>query len=129
MQPATPTAAVSSDTTLVGPTAGQLTVRPAISLTIEGRHEGSIELEGDSELVVLGELVGRLEIGSLATARIAGSVVGDVDVRIAGSLIVESGGRLDGAVANFGSFTNSGSRSGRVEGRTPDDRPGSTASR
>ena len=118
---------IDTDTTLAGPTEGQLTVRPGVTLSIDGQHDGSIELEGDAELVVLGTLNGRLEIGSLGTARIAGSVVGPVDIRIAGTLVIEPTGSVTGPVSNFGSFTNLGKRTGYVDGRTPDDRPGSTA--
>jgi len=125
MEPAERSTIVSTATTLSGLTTGRLTVRPATSLTIEGEHDGSVELEGDAELVVLGTLRGRLEIGSLATARVAGTMSGPVDIRIAGTLIIETAGSITGSISNFGSFTNLGTRSGHVEGRSPDDRPGS----
>lgn len=119
---------IDSDTTLAGSTDGEVTVRPGVTLSIDGTHDGSIELEGDAELVVLGALNGRLEIGSLGTARVAGAVVGPVEIRVAGTLVIEPGGTVTGQVTNYGSFTNLGTRVGYVEGRAPDDRPGSSAS-
>jgi hypothetical protein len=117
---------ILSDEWLTGTTDGKLTVRSAATLRLEGDHSGPISLEGGGNLHVLGTLTGALDVGSLSTATISGNVTGPVEVRVAGTLIVESGGSLTGAVTNFGSFTNSGTRSGSVQGRQPDDREGST---
>lgn len=125
MEPTTSNTVIDTDTSLVGPTVGHLTVRSGATLMIDGEHTGSVELESGAELDVLGTLRGRLDVGSLATARIAGALIGGVDVRVAGTLVIESAGSISGPVTNFGSFTNLGKREGRVEGRTPDDRAGS----
>lgn len=125
MDSLSPTRVVADDALLSGDTAGQVTVLSGAILTIEGRHSGSVELASEAELVLLGSLEGRLEVGSLAIARISGSLSGPIDIKIAGTLIVEAAGSINGPVTNFGSLTNSGRRAGRVTGRAPDDRAGS----
>ena len=123
MDTAEPTT-VTEPTTLTGATSGAVTVLDGGLLVVDGSHEGSVVLEGGGALLVRGTLRGSLEVGSLATATIEGDLVGRVRVLVAGTLVVEAGGRLAGPVANYGSFTNRGSRTGPVEGRSPDDQEG-----
>ena len=104
-----------------GATSGPVTVLDGATLIVEGAHEGPVVLEGGATLGVSGVLTGPLEIASLATATVTGDVVGHVVIRVAGTLVVESTGRIAGPVTNHGSFTNHGLRSGPVEGRAPDD--------
>ena len=106
------------------PADGLVSVRDGVSLTIDDEHTGSVTVEGGSELVVAGVLRGSLTIDSLATATVTGDVVGDIEVRVAGNLVVAPEGRVFGTVTNHGSFTNRGLRTGRVEGRVPDDTDG-----
>ena len=119
---------VTGYTTLSGETAGPVTVLDGGTLVIDGTHEGPDVLEGGASLLVPGVLHGSVEIASLATATILGDVVGQVGIRVAGTLLIEPGGRLAGPVTNYGSFTNRGTRTGPVEGRTPDDQSGATNS-
>lgn len=112
---------VDEDATFRDHTAGRVTVRDGVTLTIDGDHTGSVLVDGGGSLVVAGSLDGSLTIESLATATVTGDLVGDVDIRVAGTLLVERGGRVFGTVTNHGSFTNRGLRGGRVEGRDPDD--------
>ena len=123
MDTAEPTT-VTELTTLAGETSGALTVADGGVLVIDGSHEGPVVLEGGGALWVRGALRGSLEIGSLATATVEGDLTGRISVRVAGTLVVEAGGRIAGPVANFGSFTNRGTRTGPVEGRSPDDQDG-----
>lgn len=104
---------------------GSITITDDSTVVIDGVHEGPIELETGGTLEVRGEVRGAVTIGSLATVLVFGDLIGSVDIRVAGTLIVEEGGRIAGPVTNFGSFTNRGLRAGRVEGRMPDDQPGS----
>lgn len=113
---------VTGFTTLAGETSGPVTVTDGGSLIVGGVHRGAVVVEGGGALLVRGALHGPVEVGSLATATVSGDLVGKVDVRVAGTLVVEAGGRLSGPVANYGSFTNHGLRTGPVEGRAPDDR-------
>ena len=111
--------------TLTGETSGNIRVADAGSLVIAGTHDGTVELEGGGTVAVTGTLKGTLEVGSLANAVVTGDVVGGVVVRVAGTVVVEAGGRVAGPIVNHGSYTNRGLRSGPVEGREPDDQPGS----
>ena len=83
-----------------------------------------MRVEGGGTLDVQGILRGSLTIESLATATVTGDVVGDIEVRVAATLVVEPEGRVFGTVTNHGSFINRGLRAGRVEGRAPDDTGG-----
>ena len=103
---------------------GLVSVRDGISLTIDDEHTGSVLVEGGGVLVVAGVLRGSLTIESLATVTVTGDIVGDVEVRVAGNLLIAPGGRLFGTVTNHGSFVNRGLRAGRVDGRAPDDTNG-----
>jgi cytoskeletal protein CcmA (bactofilin family) len=107
-----------------GETSGAFSVAEGVDLTITGSHAGSVEVAG--ELTVEGTLTGALTVASLGRVVVRGDVEGPVDVRVAGTLVIESGGRIAGPIVNHGSVTNRGWRSGRVEGRTPDDQDGST---
>ncbi len=111
--------------TLAGSTTGTVTVVDGGTLIVGGTHAGAVVLEGGAALLVQGTLRGPVEIGSLATATVSGDLLGKVDIRVAGTLVVDAGGRLAGPVANYGSFTNHGLRTGPVEGREPDDQTGS----
>ena len=115
---------VTGYTTLAGETSGPVTVLDGGTLIVAGTHVGSVILEGGATVTVPGVLRGLLEIGSLATATVSGDVVGQVVVRVAGTLVVEASGRVAGPVTNHGSFTNRGLRSGPVEGREPLDESG-----
>lgn len=106
-------------------TMGAVSVHSGATLTIAGRHDGPVEVLDGGTVLVTGALHGPLSVNSLGTASISGQVVGAVDILVAGTLVIEKGGSVRGAVSNRGSFTNFGARSGHVEGRTPDDRPGS----
>lgn len=110
--------------TLTGETSGPVTIADGGALTIEGTHTGPVVLEGGASLLVTGVLNGSLDVASLASADVLGDVVGQVTVRVAGTLVVEAEGRVAGPVANHGSFTNRGLRNGPVEGRVPDDQHG-----
>ena len=105
-------------------TSGPLTVGEGVELTITGAHAGSVEVQGT--LSIAGRLDGALTVASLGTVIVSGDVVGPVDVRVAGTLVIEASGRIAGPLHSNGSVTNHGWRSGHVEGRTPDDREGST---
>ncbi|CAN5206008.1 hypothetical protein BH09ACT5_BH09ACT5_09380 [soil metagenome] len=115
---------ISDQVTLEGTTTGNVTVVDGGSLVIAGTHDGTVELEGGATLSVPGVLKGTLAVGSLANATVTGDVVGQVMVRVAGTLVNEVGGRIAGPVTNHGSFTNRGLRSGPVEGREPLDESG-----
>ena len=115
---------VNGITTLEGATNGPVTVVDGGALTIVGTHNGGIVLEGGGSLLVEGVLHGSVDVGSLAMATVTGDVVGRITVRVAGTLVVDVDGRLAGPVANYGSFTNRGVRSGPIEGREPDDQAG-----
>lgn len=117
---------IATDTVLSGDTKGTLSVRESSVLTIEGDHEGGIAVETGSTLIVVGTATGSVTVDSLATVIVRGDLVGAVDIRVAGTLLVDETGRLAGPVANRGSFRNRGMRVGPVEGREPDDQPGST---
>ena len=107
--------------TFQGLSEGNVSVGDGATLVIAGEHVGAINVEGGGTLVVSGSLTGPLTIESLATATVGGLVKGAVDIKIAGTLIVEQSGRVDGDASNFGSYVNRGTRTGRVEGRNPDD--------
>ncbi|MBN9239498.1 MAG: hypothetical protein BGO97_07385 [Micrococcales bacterium 70-64] len=115
---------ISDQTILTGETSGTVTVLDGGTLVIDGSHDGTVVLEGGGALFVRGVLNGALEVGSLSTATISGDVSGKIDIRIAGTIVVEGEGRVAGPVANYGSFTNRGLRSGPVVGREPDDQDG-----
>ena len=121
------TAAPSTVTgyTTIADTTGPVTVLDGGTLIVGGTHVGAVVLEGGGTLLVRGTLRGPVDVGSLATATVTGDLVGSADIRVAGTLVVEAGGRLAGAITNYGSFTNHGMRSGPVEGRAPDDQDGS----
>ena len=108
-------------TTLDGSTSGSVTVVDGGTLLVAGSHDGPVVLEGGATLAVSGVLTGPLEIASLANATVTGDVVGQVVIRVAGTLVVEATGRIAGPVTNHGSFTNHGYRTGPVDGRAPDD--------
>ncbi|HWR86440.1 MAG TPA: hypothetical protein VN200_10635 [Rhodoglobus sp.] len=120
-EPSTPS---GSPLPFSGDTSGPVNVAEGIELTITGHHAGSVEVAG--ELTVEGRLTGALTVASLGRVIVRGDVEGPVDVRVAGTLIIEADGRVAGVLVNHGSVTNLGWRSGRVEGRVPDDREGST---
>ena len=103
---------------------GLVSVRDGVSLTIDDEHEGSVRVEGGGTVVVAGMLRGSLTIESLARATVTGDFVGDIEVRVAGNLVVAPQGRVFGTVTNHGSFINRGLRAGRVVGRAPDDSDG-----
>jgi len=90
-----------------------------------GASEASVTVASGATLAISGSLDGHLTIESLGTVLVSGDVVGPIDVRVAGTLIIETGGRVSGMIRNFGSITNYGLRAGWVEGREPDDQPGS----
>jgi len=117
------TTAISASVVLSDSTRGALTVSDDAMVTLAGRHDGSITLEGAS-LRIEGSLDGTLVIGSLSTATLVGEFTGNLEVKVAGTFVIEESGRFTGTVSNYGSFTNRGYRSGVVEGRTPDDQPG-----
>lgn len=116
---------ISGFVELAGESDGAITVGAESSLRVSGVHTGRVDVSGTGELHVSGELRGALTVDSLATATITGDVVGAIEVRVAGTVVVEATGRVAGPVTNYGSFTNRGLRSGPVEGRIPDDQPGS----
>jgi len=87
--------------------------------------QAAVTVASGATLAISGSLDGHLTIDSLGTVLVSGDVVGPVDVRVAGTLVIEAGGRVSGPIRNFGSVTNHGLRAGRVEGREPDDQPGS----
>jgi hypothetical protein len=93
-------------------------------MTVDEECSGSVRVDGGGSLVVRGTLRGALTIESLAEVTVTGDVVGDVEIRVAGTLTVEPTGRVFGTVTNHGSFVNRGLRAGRVDGRVPDDRDG-----
>lgn len=93
--------------------------------TWAGASEASVTVASGATLAISGSLDGHLTIESLGTVLVSGDVVGPVDVRVAGTLIIETGGRVSGTIRNFGSITNYGLRAGWIEGRDPDDQPGS----
>lgn len=121
-----PERTIATDTELNGETSGALSVADGATLTVAGIHRGSVSVQGGGNLVVGGELHGALTLESLASATVLGDVVGPVEVRVAGTLVIEESGRIAGPLTSFGSTTNRGLRSGRAEGRVPDDQPGST---
>ena len=108
---------------LDGDSQGIISIASGARVTLSGTHDGSIEVNGS--LAITGALRGALEIGSLGSVTVTGDVVGRVDIKVAGTLVVEPTGRIAAPVANRGSFTNRGYRYGPVEGRTPDDQAGS----
>jgi len=105
-------------------TDGLVTVGDDITVSIDDEHSGSVRVEGGGALVVAGVLRGAVTIESLAKVTVSGDVIGDIDIRVAGTLVVEATGRVFGTVRNHGSFTNRGLRAGRVEGRMPDESDG-----
>jgi hypothetical protein len=107
---------------LNGSTIGRITIADGGALVIAGEHDGPIEVAGGGQLDVRGIVRGPITIESLGRVNVRGDVVGSILIRVAGTLAVESAGRVSGNVTNFGSFTNHGLRAGRVEGRVPDDR-------
>jgi hypothetical protein len=117
------TTAISTSIELSDSTHGALTITDDATVTLAGHHDGSITLEGAS-LTIDGSLDGTLVVGSLSTATLAGEFSGTLEIKVAGTFVIEEGGRFTGTVSNYGSFTNRGYRSGVVEGRTPDDQPG-----
>ncbi len=117
---------VQADEVFTGDTDGPLSIAQDVTVVIEGTHRGTVGVLGSGALVVRGELLGTLTLESLATATIEGDVVGAVETRVAGTLVIEADGRVAGPITNYGSCTNRGLRSGRVEGREPDDQPGSS---
>ena len=102
---------------------GQTTITADETWT--GAIEAAVTVASGATLAISGSLEGHLTIDSLGTVLVSGDVVGPIDVRVAGTLVIEAGGRVSGAIRNFGSVTNFGLRAGRVEGREPDDQPGS----
>lgn len=117
---------ITDQTILTGETSGTVTVLDGGTLVLDSDHDGAVILEGGATLLVRGALRGPLDVGSLSTATIAGDVIGEVHIRIAGTLVVEADGRLAGPVSNYGSFTNRGLRTGPVGNRLPDDQEGSS---
>ena len=107
-----------------GPVNGVLIVRDGMAMTVDEECSGSVQVEGGGSLLVRGVLRGNLTIESLAEVTVTGDVVGDIEIRVAGTLVVEPSGRVFGTVTNHGSFVNLGLRGGRVDGRVPDDRDG-----
>jgi cytoskeletal protein CcmA (bactofilin family) len=120
-EPRTPS---GSPLPFAGDTSGPVTVAEGIELAMSGHHSGSVEVAG--ELIIDGRLTGALTVATLGRVVVTGDVEGPVDVRVAGTLVIEPSGRVAGPIVNNGSVTNLGWRSGRVEGRIPDDREGST---
>lgn len=90
---------------------------------ISALHEGPVETYGS--LTIEGTLRGPLTVESLGRVIISGDVEGPVDVRVAGSVIILPSGRIAGTIVNHGSVVNQGWRSGRVDGRLPEDKDGS----
>ncbi len=123
----TPTV-VTVDTEWTSMSEGAVLVTDGATLTIVGSHEGPIEIAGSSSrLLVMGSVTGPVTVESLASVIVSGVLTGPVMIRVAGTVTVEAGGRLAGEISNYGSMVNRGHRAGAVEGRTPDDKPGSTA--
>lgn len=91
---------------------------------ISDSYNGAVEVYGS--LVVRGSLTGSLTVESLGRVIIAGDVEGSIEVRVAATVTVLPTGRVAGTIINHGSVINQGWRSGRVEGRPPDDADGST---
>ncbi|MDH6180204.1 cytoskeletal protein CcmA (bactofilin family) [Microbacteriaceae bacterium SG_E_30_P1] len=102
---------------------GALVVGEDEVYSISGEHSGPVEAYGT--LTVEGTLRGALTIGSLARVMVSGDIEGPVDIKVAGTLMVLPRGRIAGTITNHGSFINQGWRSGRVDGRLPDDQEGS----
>ena len=119
----------SEQTTPAAPaeSAGRFVVATGSDATIDGEHVGTVDVEGSATLTVTGTVRGSVNIASLGTVMLTGDIVGPVEIKVAGTLVIEQSGRLAGDVTNFGSFTNNGVRIGVVTGRTPDDRPGASA--
>jgi hypothetical protein len=119
---------ITLDTEWTSPSEGAVLVADGATLTIAGSHEGPIEIDGSSStLLVTGSVTGPVTVESLASVIVSGVLTGPVMIRVAGTVTVEAGGRLVGAISNYGSLVNRGHRAGAVGGRTPDDEPGSTA--
>ena len=91
---------------------------------ISSVHNGPVEVYGS--LTIEGTLSGPLTVESLGRVTISGDVVGAIEVRVAGTVTLLPSGRVAGTIVNHGSVVNHGWRSGRVEGRAPEDADGST---
>lgn len=103
---------------------GSLVIGADDEAVISETHNGAVEVYGS--LVVSGTLTGSLTVESLGRVTVAGSVDGPIEVRVAGTVTILPTGRVAGTIVNHGSVINQGWRSGRVEGRPPEDTDGST---
>ncbi len=91
---------------------------------ISAAHDGPVEVYGS--LTIEGTLSGPLTVESLGRVTISGDVDGAIEVRVAGTVTILPSGRVAGTIINHGSVVNHGWRSGRVDGRAPEDTDGST---
>lgn len=91
---------------------------------ISADHDGPVEVYGS--LTIEGTLSGPLTVESLGRVTISGDVDGPIEVRVAANVVILPSGRVAGTITNHGSVVNHGWRSGRVEGRAPEDADGST---
>jgi len=102
---------------------GSLVIGTDEVAAITAHHDGPVETYGS--LTVEGTLTGPLTVESLGRVIVSGDVEGPIDVRVAGSVVILPSGRVAGTIVNHGSVVNHGWRSGRVEGRPPEDSEGS----
>ena len=86
-------------------------------------HGGPVEVYGS--LAIEGTLNGPLTVESLGRVVVSGDIEGPIEVRVAGTVIILPTGRVAGTIVNHGSVVNQGWRSGRVDGRAPEDADGS----
>ena len=102
---------------------GSLVIGADDVAAITAHHEGPVEIYGS--LTVEGTLTGPVTVESLGRVIVSGDVEGPIEVRVAGSVVILPSGRVAGTIVNHGSIVNHGWRSGRVDGRPPEDSEGS----
>lgn len=102
---------------------GSLVIAADEETEISESYNGAIEVYGT--LTIHGTVTGPLTVESLGRVTIAGAVDGSIEIRVAATVTILASGRVAGTIVNHGSVINHGWRSGRVEGRQPEDTEGS----
>lgn len=110
-----PTLVVEEDETLRGEHNGPVCVHKGTLIIARGAsHNGSLAVQSDAHVSVLGVHNGSLTISSSGSAEVVGAQNGSTHVGDSGLLRVSAGGRLAGSLTVAGRVENAGARGGSV---------------
>jgi hypothetical protein len=113
-----PQLVIASDHEMNGIHRGTVHVE-GVEFTLTGELHGTLDVQGNSRIIVRGEQHGTVSIESGATVTVLGKLSGTVTVAEGARVFVEQGGRLAGTLCNHGEVTVRGVFGGKETGDVP----------